>query len=249
MPKSPSVSIITVTYNSEATIADTIKSVINQDYDNYEYVVVDGNSSDNTVEIINSFRNRIDKIIIEEDRGIYDAINKGILASCGRYIGILNSDDVLSSKNTLKTIFQNNPDSDLLLSSIGIYTYDMKKLIRRISPFKNPKEYLKFGHFPPHPGTLIKKDCYEKNGLYSLDYKIAADFELVAKNLLDNSLSYTILQDEMTKMRIGGVSTKGLSSYLLITKELNDICKKLKIKTNIFMLNLRPFLKLKEFFR
>ena len=182
------VSIITVCYNSEATIRDTIESVFAQDYSDIEYITVDGGSSDGTLDIIQEYEKRIDIVISESDNGIYDAMNKGIQSATGDVIGILNSDDFFEYPSVISDVvnqFKCNPESNLVFGDVVIVDpTDTKKIVRfyRSNKFKTWK--LRFGWMPPHPSSFFKRSAYVLAGNYSLDYKIAADYELFVRMLM-----------------------------------------------------------------
>ena len=244
------ISIITVCYNSEKTIRKTIDSVIHQDYNNIEYIIIDGLSNDNTLNIINEYSHKISKIISEKDNGIYDAINKGISMSTGDVVGILNSDDIFYDNNTISCIaqkFNNNIDLESIIGDI-VFVKPNGKVHRHYSAFNwTPKKFAR-GLMPPHPTFYCKRSFFEKLGSYRNDFKIAADYELLIRFLLVNKISYEYIPKILVKMNLGGVSTKNLSSNLRINKEVLRACKLNNIDTNIFKLYTKYFFKLKELF-
>ena len=242
------ISIITVCYNSEKTIKKTIESVLNQDYNNIEYIIIDGDSKDNTLNIINEFNNGIAKVISEKDNGIYDAINKGILLATGDIVGILNADDVFYDQNTISTVaakFNNNLALESVIADI-IFLNDKGKTHRHYTAKSwNPNKFA-WGIMPPHPTFYCKRQNFIKLGLYRLDLKIAADYELLIRFLLVNKLSYEYIPKILVKMSLGGVSTKNLRSNLKINNEVLRACKINKVNTNIFKLYTKYIFKLKE---
>ncbi len=242
------ISIITVCFNSENTIRKTIESVLNQDYDNIEYIIVDGCSKDNTLNIINEFSFGIYKLISENDSGIYDAINKGILSATGDIVGILNSDDEFYDQNTLSNIaaeFKENPALDSVIGDI-IFLNDKGKIHRNYSAKKWTPNKFAWGIMPPHPTFYCKRQNFIKLGLYRLDFEIAADYELLIRFLLINNLSYEYVPKILVKMNLGGISTKNLSSNFKINNEVLRACKINNVNTNIFKLYTKYFYKLKE---
>lgn len=214
------VSVITVCYNSVVTIEDTIKSVLSQTYENIEYIIIDGNSSDNTLDIINKYSSKIAKIVSEPDKGIYDAMNKGIALASGDIIGLLNSDDCYSNENVIEQIvdeFQQN-DPDMVFADL-MFINEHNKILRYYSAKRFSPNKLKFGIMPPHPTLFVKKDIYQKYGDYRLDFKIAADYEIFVRFLLINKLSYSYISTCIVKMMVGGVSTNSLRSRKINNKE------------------------------
>lgn len=215
------ISIITVCYNSATTIEKTIVSVANQTYKNIEYIIVDGNSKDNTIPIINKHIVKISKWISEPDKGLYDAMNKGIAMATGDLIGILNSDDTFNSDTVVEEIasfhIQNNIDA-----SIGniIQHRESGKIVRLYSSKKWNPEKLKMGFMPPHPSIFFKRDLFDKFGLYDLGFKIGADYELITRFFLKNNICWKYSGITTTAMLVGGLSSSGASSYKLITKEI-----------------------------
>ena len=243
------ISIITATYNSEAHIADCVRSVNSQTYDNIEHIIIDGASKDNTVKIIEETPNRVAKIVSEPDKGIYDAMNKGIRMATGDVIGILNSDDFFTSDDVIETVVDafNNNDIDALYGDVHfVNPNDLNKCVRYYSSaiFKPP--LFRFGFMPAHPSFYMKRECYEKHGLYALDYKIASDYDLLIRYLYTERISYKYLKKDFVTMRTGGVSTENFNSRVTLNREIVKACKKYGIKTNMFLLSLKYLYKIFE---
>ena len=247
------ISIITVCYNSSATIRDTFESVLSQTYSDIEYIVVDGASTDSTLEIAAEYSGCITRLVSEPDNGLYDAMNKGIEAATGDVIGILNSDDLYENNTVISDVaasFAASPTSDLVFGDVVFVKPDQLDVVTRhyrAGHFKAWK--LRFGWMPPHPATFIKKSAYEKVGLYSLDYKISADYEMFVRMLLVNDLTLTRLDKVLVRMRSGGVSTSGFSSTIRLNKEIVKACRSNGIYTNISMLLTKVPFKLLELVR
>ncbi|MDA3834764.1 MAG: glycosyltransferase family 2 protein [Spirochaetales bacterium] len=246
------ISIITVCYNSESTIRDTIESVLSQSYPDIEYIIVDGGSSDETVAIIDEYKDRIAIVVSEPDKGIYDAMNKGIKLATGDVVGILNSDDFYQNNGVIKDVvcqFDSFPDSDLVFGDVVFVVPDkLKKIVRyyRSSHFKPWK--LRFGWMPAHPATFIKKHAYDQIGFYSLDFEISSDYEMFVRLLLVHKLRFSRMNKVLVRMRMGGVSTAGIKSRLLLNKEIVRACRGNGVYTNLlFVLSKFPF-KLMELF-
>ena len=243
------ISIITVCYNAEKTIESTINSVITQNYNEIEYIIVDGNSTDNTMNIVYKYRDQIDIIITEKDNGIYDAINKGIRLASGEIIGLLNSDDELfdiTIISKIANVFNNSPKLDSIIGDI-IFLNDNNKIIRKYTSKNWTINKFSWGFMPPHPSFYCKKDLFHKYGFYNTKFKIAADFDLLVRFLNINKISFYYLPTSIVKMKLGGVSTKGFSSFLIINKEIYQVCKLNGIKTNYLKLLSKYFIKIFEF--
>ena len=238
------VSIITVCYNSDKTLIDTLNSVLSQKYPEIEHIIVDGKSTDDTHKIISQYNHPNKKVIIEDDDGIYDAMNKGIIASTGEVITILNSDDIYQSDNiiseVIKQIKLDNNKNDIFLGDVVFFKDKNFSLVRRFYSSKNFRPWmLKIGLMPPHPSSFIKKKVYDDNGLYDASLKIAADFDIFLRFLLLKKISYKYLSKIIVRMRMGGASGKNLSSYLLTSKEILYSLKKNKQNSNIIRILVR----------
>jgi len=212
------ISIITITFNSENSILQTLQSVKNQSFNNYEYLLIDGGSKDATLNIANK-QNHISKLISEPDKGIYDALNKGIKNSTGEIIGFLNSDDTFYDENSLQHIVDAfDKNTDCVFGDI-IYT-DLKENIKRVwkgSAFK--KGAFKKGWMPAHPTFYCRRSVYEKLGLYDDSFKIAGDFELMLRFLEKHNIKSKYIPKTLVNMKVGGASNNGLKSKLDILKE------------------------------
>ena len=218
------ISIITVCYNSSLYIRTAIESVIIQDYSDIEYIVIDGSSTDNTISIVSEYKDRIAHFVSEPDKGIYDAMNKGIALASGDVIGILNSDDFYPNNRVILDVvncFRATPDVDIVLGNVDfVSAKDLSKPVRFYSSFRFSPWKLRFGFMPAHPAAFIKRTAYKKVGLYKLGYKIAADFDIFVRLLLHDKCRYISLNQILVRMRIGGVSTSGINSYYISSKEM-----------------------------
>lgn len=243
------ISIITATYNSEAHIADCVRSVNSQTYDNIEHIIIDGASKDNTVKIIEETPNRVTKIVSEPDKGIYDAMNKGIRMATGDVIGILNSDDFFTSDDVIETVVDafNNNDIDALYGDVHfVNPNDLNKCVRYYSSAIFKPSLFRFGFMPAHPSFYMKRECYEKHGLYALDYKISSDFDLLVRYILKEKINCKYLKKDFVTMRTGGVSTENFNSRVTLNREIVKVCNKYGIKTNMFLLSLKYLYKIFE---
>lgn len=243
------ISIITVTYNSAATVRDTLESVKNQTHKNIEHIIIDGASKDNTLAIVTEYPH-VKKVISEKDKGIYDAMNKGIQIATGDVIGILNSDDIFASHTIIEQImgvFKNQPDLDALYGNINYFATETPDTISRYwqsKPYHN--SFFEKGNVPPHPALFVKKKVYDAIGTYKTHYKIAADYEFMLRMLKIHQYKSFFLNETVVKMRLGGISTKGFDSYILSTKELKNAWEINGFKYPVALYFLRPFTKIKQ---
>lgn len=249
MTQSIKISVITVCYNSAATIGDTLKSIASQSYKNFEHIVVDGGSTDDSLAIIRGWAGHSIRLVSEPDNGIYDAMNKGITLAKGEYIGMLNSDDYFASPLALEKIVARikagNVDAVFFCLDI-VDPANLDRVLRkyRVSTFST--FMLRIGVMPPHPTFYCKKSCYEKAGWYRTDYRIAADFEMLARLLLRHNISWSFIDDTLVKMRSGGLSSSGLKSNWVVNREIIRACKENGLYTNIFLLALKLPVRLLE---
>ncbi|WP_455635908.1 glycosyltransferase family 2 protein [Parabacteroides sp.] len=248
-------SIITVTYNSEATLRDTIESVLKQGYQDIEYIIVDGDSKDGTLKIIKEYAPRFGgrmKWISEPDKGLYDAMNKGIAMATGEVIGILNSDDFYTSQGVLGCIAEEfeRSGADAVYGDIHfVRADDLAKTVRYYSSRIFRRSLMRLGFIPAHPSFYCRRECFEKYGLYKTDYRIAADFDLLLRFIYVNRIRIQYLPMDMVTMRLGGASTNGVKSRLVGMREHLRSFKENGVYTNRFLLSLRYFYKLTEYFR
>ena len=245
------VSLITGSFNSVSTISDTIESISSQDYLDIEYIIIDGNSKDGTVEVIKSHNQKITKWISEPDSGIYDAMNKGIAMATGEVIGILNSDDFYSNNQIISQVakaFEDEKVDAVFGDLVFVDPMNLTKIVRKYSSKKwNPKK-LAWGFMPAHPTFFVRRKYYESLGVFKTDYKISADYELLIRFLLVHKLNYRYLPLNMVIMRKGGASSKGLMSNVILYREIVRGCRENGIYTNSFMVYSKYFTKLSELF-
>ena len=218
------ISIITVVYNDVKNISRTINSVVNQKKNfNIEYIVIDGNSNDGTKELLFNEKENIDILISENDKGIYDAINKGINYSSGNVVALLHSGDVYYEKFIIKNIARifHSKKPDIIYSDCVIYNYKKNRVFRYYFSKIFSKNLMLFGWMPPHPGCFISKHIYNKY-LYSTKYKIASDFDFLFRLSLDNALRWENYNSISVILDNQGVSSQ-FKNKLLINKELKEI--------------------------
>lgn len=242
------VSIITACYNSAATIKQTITSVLQQTYANIEYIIVDGGSTDNTLQIVKTmlpiFNGRL-IYISEQDKGIYDAMNKGIRMATGDVVGILNSDDYFTAHDVIeKMVSSFTEDVAAVYGDVHfVREDDTTNRVRYYSGVFFTPWLVKFGFIAPHPSFYIRKSVYDKYGLYNIKYKISADFELVARICYVNKIKTKYLHQDFVTMRIGGASTKNLRSRWIGLRETSQACNDLGINTNILNIMMKYLIK------
>ena len=250
------VSIITASFNSASTIVDTIRSVLAQTYPDIEYWVIDGGSSDRTLEIVreyeSQFKGRL-HYVSEKDRGIYDAMNKGIGKSTGEVVGILNSDDYFTDAYVVENVVRVLSDNKTLDAVYGdihfIRDGEPDKVVRYYSSASFHPWKLRFGFMPAHPSFYVRRKIYEENGLYALDYKIAADYDMMVRLFHKVRIRAQYLKQDFVTMRVGGMSTKNVRNRLLINKEDVKACRRYGLYTNLFFISLKFFFKIFEFLR
>lgn len=247
------ISIITVTFNSSKTIRDTIESVLQQHYDNYEYLVVDGGSKDKTVDLIKEYEPMFSgrmRWISERDKGMYDGINKGIRMATGDVVGIINSDDFYHRTDIFDIIaktFENNKDIQAIYGDVRFVNPDnLDKTVRYYSSKRFKPWKFRWGWMPAHPTFFTYKENFEKYGYYQYDYHIAADYELLIRHLYKNSVPSLYVPEDFMKMRTGGRSTDGWKANVLLNKEIVRACKENGIYTNMPMLFMKYFVKVFE---
>ena len=245
------ISIITAAYNSAATLAHTLESVNNQDYPGIEHIIVDGGSTDETVSIIQSYPH-VAKWISEKDKGLYDAINKGIQMATGDVIGILNSDDFFPGNHIVSLIartFEENNVSAVYGDIAFVRPGRLEKIVRLYSSKKFTPRRFGYGYMPAHPSFYACKSCYEAMGLYKLDYKIAADYELLMRFIFRHGISYRYIPEILVYMRTGGVSNKNVLSRYTLNKEIIKACKENGVNTNMALLSLKYLNKVFEYIK
>lgn len=252
----PKISIITATSNSINSIIYTINSIRSQSYKSIEHIIIDNESKDGTLEVIKQYektsKNYTVKLISEKDDGIYDAINKGILHAKGKYICILNSDDIFQSNKTVENIIkkiESEKKADIFFFNLVYFSNkNFKKIKRYYSSFNFRNWMINIGIIPPHPASIIKKNVYDKYGLYDKSFKIAGDFEFFVKLLKVHNLQYKKYNETIVRMKTGGTSGKNLNSYIITLKENYIALIKNKQTANYFFLLLKIPNKIIQFF-
>ena len=253
------ISIITVTFNSAATVRDTIESVLKQEYQNYEYLVIDGGSKDNTVDIIKGYEPKFEgkmRWVSEKDKGMYDGINKGIRMATGDVVGIINSDDFYHRTDIFSIIndeFKKVPEGfkgsrvEAIYGDVRFVKPDnLEKTVRYYSSKHWRPWRFRFGFMPAHPTFFTYKENFEKYGYYQYDYHIAADYELLIRHLYTNKVPAKYVPVDFMKMRMGGRSTNGWKANVLLNREIVRACRENGIWTCMPLLFLKYFIKVFE---
>ncbi|MEQ8414697.1 MAG: glycosyltransferase family 2 protein [Imperialibacter sp.] len=245
------VSIITVVYNNESFIEDCINSVLGQSYSNVEYIIIDGCSTDGTLEKILRHSDRIAKIISEPDDGIYDAMNKGIALATGEIVGILNADDFyvdVDVLNKIAGIFEDK-SIDASYSDVEyVKRHKVNDVVRRWHSGHFERKRFYFGWSPPHPTFFVRKSVYEKYGLYDPSLKISADYEMMLRVLFVKKITCHYFQQVIIKMRDGGVSNKSLKNRVQANTEDRKAWQINNVRPKPYTLSLKPLRKVIQFF-
>jgi glycosyltransferase len=244
------ISIITICYNSAHSIADAVNSVLSQTYPNIEYIVVDGKSKDNTVEIIQSFGDRISKFISEPDKGIYDALNKGVRMATGDVIGFMHSDDLFANDQIIEKVarmFEDNSTQSVYGDLQYVYKSDTNKVLRYWKSGEFSLQKLRMGWMPPHPTFYVRKSVYDAYGDFQIRYKIAADYDTMLRFLGKHQITTKYLPEVMVKMRVGGASNRSIKNIILKMQEDWDAIRGNQFG-NIFTLIFKNLRKLNQFF-
>lgn len=223
------ISIITVVFNNESNIQDCIETILGQTYPNIEYIIIDGKSTDKTIDIIKSYGDKISKFISEEDKGIYDAMNKGISIATGDVIGILNSDDFYTSDKVIETIASKfmTKNIDATFSDLDYVSFKDKNCITRkwrSTPYYN-NAFIRGWH-PAHPTFFVKKEIYNKYGSFDLNFDISADFEIMLRFIEKYKIKTYHIPQVLVKMREGGESNQSIKNILLGNKNVRKAFEK-----------------------
>lgn len=246
------ISLITVTYNSAGSLRDTIESILRQTYKDVEYIIVDGLSQDGTVDIVREYEQVFGgrmRWISEKDKGLYDAMNKGINMATGDIIGILNSDDFFTSDTVLQSVVEGfSDDIDAVYGDIHfVRPSDLSKSVRYYSSRNFRPWALRFGYMPAHPSFYARRELFEKYGVYSLNYRLAADYEMMVRLFRKAKIRYKYLPVDMVTMRTGGMSTRSVRNRLRLTVEDAKACRENGMYSNFLMCSCKYITKFFEF--
>ena len=245
------ITLITVTFNSERYLQDCINSVIQQDYENIEHIIIDGGSTDKTLEIIKRNDGHISKWISEKDRGMYDAINKGMKLATGDVIGILNSDDMLANADVIREIakcFNLFRVDSVYGDLVYVEQENTQRIIRYWKGFSYKRYRFNYGWMPAHPTFYIRRELVERLGGYESHYYTAADYEFMARYLYRFRISAHYLPKLIAKMRVGGQSNRNIKSRFRANRRDFLAMKKNKIPLPFFVSILKPLIKLHQYY-
>lgn len=246
------ISVITITYNSEKTVEDTIKSVVAQDFPNLEYLIIDGMSKDKTLQVVGKYNAYIDKVVSEKDKGLYDALNKGIKTATGEVIGMLHSDDIYANNQVISKVAQQfaiDPDLEAVYADlVFVDRNDTNKVLRTWRAGEYKEDAFKKGWMPPHPTFFVKKSVYDRFGGFNLDLKLSADYELMLRFIHKEKIKVAYLPEIIVKMRMGGISNTSFFVKLKANLEDKKAWKLNGVKPGWFTTLRKPLKKLGQYF-
>ena len=245
--------LITATYNSSGVIEDCLNSVAEQDYFDKEHLVIDGNSADETLSILNRHQSKNPeiKVLSEPDSGIYDALNKGVSLATGDILGFVHSDDLLAQPDILSKItkcFQLNKIDGVFGDLIYVDKNNSSKNLRYWKSCDFDRKLLVRGWMPAHPTLFLRKEVYQKHGCFDLSYKIASDYDFMLRILKDPALKFVYLPEVITKMRMGGASNRSFKNLIQKSREDYNILKRNNFSFPVLTLILKNISKIGQFF-
>jgi glycosyltransferase involved in cell wall biosynthesis len=230
------ISVITVCYNSARTLERSLQSVAQQDWSEVEHIVIDGVSTDGTIEILERFRSRLSYLVSEPDNGIYDAMNKGLAHATGDVICFLNADDQYASTNVLSKVASQIRDHniDALIGDVSFFHQEnLSRTVRRYRSDRFSPERLAWGWMPAHPALFLRKEVVRRVGLFRIDYRIAGDFEFIVRVFHGHEVRYHYTPDVLVHMQTGGASTSGLRAKIRLNQEVLRACRENGLNTNL----------------
>jgi len=244
------VTVITVSHNSAATLPDTLRSVATQSFQNIEHIVVDGGSTDATREVMSLHGAHVAKFLSEPDHGSYDAMNKGLRGATGDIVGFLNADDRYADERAIERVVRvmERDNLDAVFGDVAFFRAgEPQRVVRRYRSDRFHPHRLAWGWMPAHPALFMRREIFSRIGPFRTDYRIAGDFELIARAFKDDALRYGHLPEVLVMMRTGGVSTAGWRSTLTLNREVLRACRENGIPTNLMKILSKYPAKLLEF--
>jgi glycosyltransferase involved in cell wall biosynthesis len=230
------ISVITVCYNSARSLELSLQSVAEQDWSAVEHIVIDGASTDGTREILERFRSRLAYLVSEPDNGIYDAMNKGIAYATGDIVCFLNADDQYACANALSKVASQMGDHNLdaLMGDVGFFHQrNSERMVRRYRSERFRPSRLAWGWMPAHPALFLRKEVFQRVGLFKTDYRIAGDFEFIVRVFHGHALRYRHFPEVLVNMQTGGLSTSGLRAKITLNQEVLRACRENGLQTNM----------------
>lgn len=246
------ITVITICYNSANTIGRTLQSVRYQVHESIEHIIVDGGSTDSTLEVVAVEGEHVDKLVSEKDNGIYDAMNKGIQLATGDVVAFLNADDYYKDTDVLARVarLMQTEQLDALYGDVEFFRPDQQDaVVRRYNSGRFTAGRLGWGWMPAHPAVFVRRALFERYGAFRTDYRIAGDFEFIARVFRHPELRHRHLRVSLVCMQLGGISTSGWRATLQLNREMMRACRANAIPTNWLKILLRYPLKILEFFR
>jgi len=243
------ISVITVCFNSQSTLQKSIDSVASQRGVEVEHIVIDGGSYDATVDIIQRNAKRLAHFVSEPDNGVYHAMNKGLKLATGEIIAFLNSDDVYSHPEVLELVSRRMQEEalDALYGNVEFFHAGKPdRVIRTYDSGRFRPSRIGWGWMPAHPALFVRQSIYQRFGHFREDYKIAGDYEFVARIFKDRQMKSAHVDQVLVRMQTGGLSTAGLRATYLLNREILQACRENGIRSNWFMVLSKYFLKLRE---
>lgn len=245
-------SIVTVVRNNAATVAEAVASVLSQDYPEVEYVVIDGASTDGTLSRLEPYRERLAVLLSEPDRGIYDAMNKGIAMSTGEVVGLLNSDDLYAHASVLSRVaeaFGQQPDLEAVYGNLVYVAFDqVERVVRRWRSKAYVPGYFTRGEVPPHPAFFVRRSVYERLGVFDTRFRLAADYELMLRLMERHQIKTRFVDEVWVRMRLGGVTNNSWRNILRGNLEIKRAWRVNGLRFPWRLYVIRPWLKLKQYF-
>jgi glycosyltransferase len=243
------VTIITATYNSAGTVRDTLESIARQSYQAIEHIIVDGLSKDNTLDIVKEF-SHVTQVVSEKDKGIYDAMNKGLKLATGEVVGILNSDDFYDNQEVISQVMAafNDPLVDVVYGDLQyVKKNDVYVVTRNWKSGQYKRKYFYYGWMPPHPTFFVRRKIYDEVGLFNTDLRSAADYEMMLRILVRYNANASYIPSVLVKMRSGGMSNASLKNRLRANKEDRKAWALNELKPFFFTTWLKPMRKIIQF--